>query len=175
MDGEGALLNLVDAYNWGNVNLKEVHKYNPKYEQRWLQREIQRVFNVDPQLCTRVAHQLGGGRTITAFEKGRKLLKRFGFFELYRAVKLLSRKQMEELPSKITPTMTSDQLHEMVDDMAEVLKNKTDQGEPEKLDYRREYHRLLKENSELKAQVKLLNEWKAKFERMVESQGARVR
>lgn len=163
-EGEGALAHLVDAYNWGVIHLKEIHRYAKNYQQQWLRREIIRVFNVDPQLYVRVAHHVGGGRTAEQFRKGRVLIQRYGFHAMWRAENMLTNEQMASLPSKINDATTPEDFTRIVDDMAEAhrVKPSTDPG---KIDYRREYLKLLKENSELKREVKVLREFQEKFER----------
>lgn len=163
-NGEATLEWCIGAYNWANLHLKEIHKYHPKYTQDWLRTEVKRVFNVDPLLYVRVAHHVGGGRQEKHFSVGQGMLNRFGFFELYRADKLLTQEQMAKLPSLVSNGITVDELHEIVDDMAAVLKTKDDRGRPHSVDYRREYLRLMRENAELKKEVQMLREWKRKFE-----------
>jgi hypothetical protein len=151
--GDENLATLIEAYNWANAHLKEVHKYHTDYTQQWLSAEIKRVFNCDPELYVRAAIHIGGTRDVAGMKTGMNLLRRFGYWECHRADQLLSREQMKSLPSKVTATMEVDAFHEIVETMAEVLRGKRDSGTPDKVDYKREYLRLVQENAKLKQEV----------------------
>jgi hypothetical protein len=151
--GDQGLADLVEAYNWANAHLKEIHKYFKDYTQDWLKKEIHRVYNADPELYVRAALHLGGSRDRTGMDRGIKLMRRFGYWECYRADKLLGRDQMRALVGKVTDSTTTDKFHEIVDVMAEVLRGKEDKGGPIKIDYRKEYHRLSAENAKLKQEA----------------------
>lgn len=158
----------VDRYNWANVHRKEILKYNSGYRQEWLRIEIGRVFSVDPVIYTRTATHIGGGRRAEHFLKGREFIRRFGVPECLRADRLLTQDQLTELLSKVTEETSTEQFRQIVNDMAEVLSSKLPPREP-KMDYQREYLRLLAENAELRKEIEILRAWRARFERVVEN------
>lgn len=133
--------------------MKEIHKYAKDYTQEWFKREIARVFNADVELYVRAAIHLGGSRDKAGMTRGIAIMKRFGYWECHRADKLLTRDQMRTLGTKVADDTTTDQFHEIVDLMAEVLKQKDAKDLGKKLDYRKEYERLLAENARLRQEV----------------------
>lgn len=165
--GATALHTLMERYNWAVVHLKEIHKYSPEYTQDWLSREMTRVFNADPEIYVRVAWNIGGTRDNAGFRLGQSYLKRYGYWECVRADRLLTKDQMRRIPEQVSLDKSVEQFVDVVDTMAEVLRTKRQIPGPDRIDYRKEFFKLQKENTELRVQLKaaqselkVLREWK---------------
>jgi hypothetical protein len=148
--GEKALETLVDAYLWAGHHLKEIHRVNPEYEQRWLLSEVRRIFNVDVPVFARTAKKLGGGSETQNFEEGKAVIAKFGVYETFRAEKLLTDGQMETLRKDITPKTTPDEFRQMVDQHSRHLEKLREEREQPKT-----FAAVLKENLQLKKQLEV--------------------
>lgn len=163
--GQEVLEFLIDAYAWANIHLKEIRRHNPGYEQRWLRTQVKRAFNVDPVLYLRAVQKLGGGRRPEELRRGRAMISQFGLYEGIRADRLLTTEQMSKMREKVTEMTTPEEFRQFVDELSGVLKGiHPGKEDGAKLDYKREYMRLLQENASLKKEVELLRAWKDKFD-----------
>ena len=156
---------LIDAYAWASRNLRAIRKHWPKYEQRWLQREILNAINIDPAMYFRVASKLGGGaRTIEALKSGRKIIRRAGYQECLLAERNLTNRQLLELAKYLPANYGPDEFRAIVEEQSAALKGESESKPTGTLDYRKEYVRLLEENARLKGRIEeleaLLNKYK---------------
>ena len=167
---------LVDAYNWWQWpdNDREMRKAYPQARREWLRQEIMRIFNVDPQIVTRIVSRLSGSKRAEDRKKGWRFAKRIGTWELYHADRVLKPEQMKELskkfPSGDSP-ITPEQIRTVVDEMAQILKSRQQLDVGDRIDYRREYLTLLQENAALKKEVQMLRDMVKKLDR----KGAKTR
>jgi hypothetical protein len=156
----------IDAYLWAQRNLTKIHKHYPEYTNEWLRREVRRLHSVDPQVYVRTARRLGGGSGKKEFEYGRRLVRRFGVYECFRAVRVLTPDQMAEIGRRCEQ-WDIDQFSEEVkriDVMNRgdaVPKRGGSLGLREKIEeLRQENEELKTENSILRAKLEVLDDLK---------------
>ncbi len=145
--GEKGLDEAVGLYLWARDHLKELHKVDKKYTQTWAITQIKRVYNIDPEVYIRTAARLGGGLDRQHLEDGRKLIKRFGVYETFRADQLLGPDQMKKVLLQVSGRTGPDQFRKLVDDLhaKEIASLKVQKKtKTTKMDYRAEYLRVSK-------------------------------
>lgn|SRR5574341_452883 len=156
--GQQSLDLLIDAYSWAFDHIKEVRKYSRDYSQAWLEMRIKRIYNVDPERYAMLCVRLGGGKNHEQKKAGRSIVQQIGYWECYRADRLLTKENLAKLGKMVTSKMTTDEFVQAVDQMAEILKNKSASEPLNKIDYRREYYRLVQEVAALRSENKMLRE-----------------
>jgi len=152
---------LVDAYNWWQWpdNEREMRRAYPKARREWMRQEIMRIFNIDPQLVSKIITRLAGSKAALPRQAAWKFAKRIGMWELYHADRVLKPEQLHQLSKKFPggdSLITPEQVRTVVDDMAQILKSRLKIGDSDRIDYRREYLKLLQQNAALKKEVQML-------------------
>ncbi len=152
---------LVDAYNWWQWpdNDREMRRAYPDARRGWLRQEIMRIFNVDPQMLSKIVTRLAGSKTANKRKVAWRFAKRIGTWELYHADRVLKPEQLQALPGKFLDgdfPISPEESRTVIDDMAQILKSRPKLGDSERIDYRREYLKLLQQNAGLKKEVELL-------------------
>lgn len=156
--GRLSLEYLIAAYGWGFEHIKEIHKYSPGYTQAWIETEIKKVFNIDPQSYALLCRRLGGGASTQQKERGFMIVRKFGFWECFRANRLLTVEQMARLGDSVTDKMKDAEFSTAVDQMAEVLKNKEDSDQPERIDWKKRCLKAEAKLAELAAELRALKQ-----------------
>lgn len=160
--GEDSLHRLIDAYNWAQLHLKEIHRCYPDYTQNWLCGEIARVFNVNVHAYCRTAVKFGGGKSVKALKEGYAIIRRFGVYECIRAERLLRTEDIDTLRTQITEKTTLKEFRSKVDALEQNLRELRPNGKPTPfptvINYRKEYVRLEKEAAKLRLQLVRLEE-----------------
>lgn len=159
VQGEGGLDGAVGLYLWARDHIRELHQVDKKFRQDWVIVQIQRVWNIDPEDYVRTAARLGGGTEPHEMEKGRKVIKRFGLHETFRADKMLGPDQMRKIIAKLSKAAGPDAFRKAVDELyeqeiANIKPGKKGPEKGEKVNYRSEYFRLLKRCAELEQKCK---------------------
>lgn len=157
--GEEGLDEAVDLYLWARDNLKAMHRVDPNYTQGQTITAIQRVFNVDPEVYIRTACRLGGGPKQSHATAGRRLIKKLGTYETFRADKLLDKDDMRRVALSMGKSDGPTEFRIAVDKAYNVALAKAKGGGQgasagkSQINYRTEYLKLVKKVAELEARL----------------------
>lgn len=146
---------LIDAYNWAQwpENVRAIHRVWPDYRQEWLRDQIRAVFHLDPQQATLVIGRIAGGNTKAKRKRAWAFARRVGLWQLIRANRLLDATKMRRLISQFPAGkdfIPSEHVENVVDQMAQAGQNVKASSGPTRMDYRKEYFKLQRENQVLR-------------------------
>lgn len=191
--GSKAWKQLTEQYYWTRSakNLEEVQKLWPEYSQAWARVQIMRVYNVDPNLYAAIAARLGGCEhkdvgeaTVQMINAGVQMIDKVGIAEAYRAFREVPRTKMAALASKIQHMNGPDDLREEVDRIAAETRSAARRlGEQSRagvqpegyIDFRREYWKLMAENTTLRKENDALRARVGILESRMKSAAAKIR
>jgi len=158
--GKAARREIIELYNYGSNNLKELKLLDDNYCHDNFRWEIRQVFNVDPSEFVRIATRIGGGRKKTQFERGLDILEAQPLAlcrKAERALKEDAHKAFKDV-SKKTPTVVIEKkVNKAISDIIKAApkpKRKKGPTRPTYEQLEKENAKLRQENKRLKAEVK---------------------
>lgn len=156
--GESSLSWLTNAYLWANKNLKSIHRYWPKYTQRWLKDEVKRVFNLDVEAYIRVARKIGGGTRSPQIREAFRFMDQIGAWECIRAERVLPTADLKDLIGACNNDTTPGAFRELVRQASFRLEIESPRVVAVKKPSKPTMARLIADNGALRIKVRKLTE-----------------